>query len=194
MSRHFAYCRVSTAEQTTANQVLEISRSGFDVRSDRVVEESISGAVPAMQRPAFANLVENRMESGDTLIVTKLDRLGRNAGDVRATVDMLAARGVSVLCLAMGCVDLASSVGRLHMQILASIAEFERDMLIERTHAGLERAKQEGKVLGRRRTYTDEQAEQIRAVIANKECSYREAAARFGVSLPAVQRIVAEQK
>jgi len=134
------------------------------------------------------------MESGDTLIVTKLDRLGRNAGDVRATVDMLAARGVSVLCLAMGCVDLASSVGKLHMQILASIAEFERDMLIERTHAGLERAKQEGKVLGRRRTYTDEQAEQIRAVIANKECSYREAAARFGVSLPAVQRIVAEQK
>ena len=101
MARTFAYCRVSTADQTTANQVHEIDAAGFRVESHRVIAETVSGSVPAKQRAGFAKLVD-RLERGDVLIVTKLDRLGRNAMDVRATVETLARGGVKVHCLALG--------------------------------------------------------------------------------------------
>ncbi len=107
MSRTFAYARVSTSDQTTANQLREIEAAGFSVDKRRVVSESISGSVSADQRPGFAKLLD-RMEEGDVLIVTKLDRLGRNAMDVRATVEGLAERGIRVHCLALGGVDLTS--------------------------------------------------------------------------------------
>lgn len=89
------------------------------------------------------------MEKGDVLIVTKLDRLGRNAMDVRATVESLSNAGIRVHCLALGGVDLTSAAGKMTMQVLSAVAEFERDLLIERTHAGINRAKSEGKKLGR---------------------------------------------
>ncbi|MCL1132540.1 recombinase family protein [Shewanella sairae] len=78
MSRVFAYCRVSTLEQTTENQRREIETAGFTVQSQRLIEERISGSVTASERPGFTKLLD-RMENGDILIVTKLDRLGRNA-------------------------------------------------------------------------------------------------------------------
>jgi len=148
MSRVFAYCRVSTADQTTANQLLEISGAGFAIAPHRAIEEVISGSVEAKQRAGWNRLVE-RLESGDVLVVTKLDRLGRNAMDVRSTVEDLANMGIRVHCLALGGVDLTSPAGKMTMQVISAVAEFERDLLIERTHAGLERAKAEGKKLGR---------------------------------------------
>jgi putative DNA-invertase from lambdoid prophage Rac len=66
------------------------------------------------------------METGDVLVVTKLDRLGRNAMDVRATVERLANAGVRVHCLALGGVDLTSPAGRMTMQVIAAVAEFEQ--------------------------------------------------------------------
>ena len=95
MSRVFAYCRVSTLEQTTENQRREIEAAGFAVRPQRLVEEHISGSVAASERPGFARLLD-RMENGDVLIVTKLDRLGRNAMDVRKTVEQLAKSDIRV--------------------------------------------------------------------------------------------------
>ena len=89
------------------------------------------------------------MESGDILVVTKLDRLGRNAMDVRATVEQLASLGVRVHCLALGGVDLTSPAGKMTMQVIAAVAEFERDLLIERTQSGINRAKAAGKQFGR---------------------------------------------
>ncbi|WP_223480901.1 MULTISPECIES: recombinase family protein [unclassified Pseudomonas] len=148
MSRNFLYCRVSTATQFTENQVQEVKAAGFDVQASRVVEETISGSIAAKERPGFQKLLD-RMESGDVLIVTKLDRLGRNAMDVRQTVEHLATSGIRVHCLALGGVDLTSAAGRMTMQVLSAVAEFERDLLIERTQAGLQRAKSEGKKLGR---------------------------------------------
>lgn len=100
MARTFAYCRVSTADQTTDNQVREIEAAGFAIEPRRVIAETVSGSVAAMERAGFAKLVD-RLEDGDVLIVTKLDRLGRNAMDVRATVEALAAIGVRVHCLAL---------------------------------------------------------------------------------------------
>lgn len=148
MSRVFAYCRVSTQDQTTDNQVGEIASAGFAVQPSRVVAETVSGSVPASERPGFGKLLD-RLESGDVLVVTKLDRLGRNAMDVRATVEALTGLGVRVHCLALGGVDLTSPAGKMTMGVIAAVAEFERDLLIERTQAGLTRAKAEGKVLGR---------------------------------------------
>lgn len=86
----FSYCRVSILKQTTENQRREIEAAGFAIRPQRLIEEHISGSVPASERPAFIRLLD-RMESGDVLIVTKLDRLGRNAMDIRKTVEQLAA-------------------------------------------------------------------------------------------------------
>ena len=94
MSRTFPYARVSTADQTTANQTREIEAAGLAVVKRRIVTESICGSDSANQRPGFAKLLDC-MEEGDVSIVTKLDRLdrldrlGRNATGVRATVVML---------------------------------------------------------------------------------------------------------
>jgi putative DNA-invertase from lambdoid prophage Rac len=148
MTRIFAYCRVSTADQTTDNQVQEIASAGFAVTKQRVICETVSGSVPALERKGFAKLLD-RLEESDVLIVTKLDRLGRNAMDVRSTVERLASIGVRVHCLALGGVDLTSPAGRMTMQVINAVAEFERDLLIERTQSGLRRARAEGKTFGR---------------------------------------------
>ena len=187
MTRTFAYCRVSTADQTTDNQVREIAAAGFAVEPKRVVEETVSGSVAAMERAGFAKLVD-RLEAGDVLIVTKLDRLGRNAMDVRATVERLAADGVRVHCLALGGVDLTSAAGKMTMGVLSAVAEFERDLLIERTQAGLTSAKAEGKALGRPSALSKGQQEAVRARRAAGE-SLGILAKEFGVSRAAIQRI-----
>ncbi|MFM0135677.1 recombinase family protein [Caballeronia grimmiae] len=171
MSRTFIYARVSTAEQTPANQVQEIEAAGFKVDKKRIVTETISGSTPASERPGFQKLLE-RIEEGDVLIVTKLDRLGRNAMDVRQTVENLAKMGVRVHCLALGGADLTSAAGKMTMGVLTAVAEFERDLLIERTQAGLQRAKSEGKKLGRPAALSDAQKKQVIERLAAGETVY----------------------
>ena len=187
MSRTFAYCRVSTSDQTTDNQIQEIASAGFTVDPKRVVTETVSGSVAAMERKGFAKLVD-RLEAGDILIVTKLDRLGRNAMDLRATVERLASEGVKVHCLALGGVDLTSAAGKMTMAVIAAVAEFERDLLIERTQAGLVRAKASGKVLGRPQTLTDDEQ---RTIIEKRKqgISLGALAKEYAVSRAAIQRV-----
>lgn len=156
MSRVFAYCRVSTLEQNTENQRREIETAGFAIRPQRLIEEYISGSVAAGERPGFMRLLD-RMENGDVLIVTKLDRLGRNAMDIRKTVELLATSEIRVHCLALGGVDLTSPAGKMTMQVISAVAEFERDLLLERTHAGIARAKASGKRFGRPPVLSEEQ-------------------------------------
>ena len=187
MPRTFAYCRVSTADQTTDNQVREIEGAGFAVDAKRVVTETVSGSVVAMERKGFAKLVD-RLEADDVLIVTKLDRLGRNAMDLRSTVDMLAAQGVRVHCLALGGVDLTSAAGRMTMGVIAAVAEFERDLLIERTQAGLSRAKAAGKALGRPQALSNDQQEAIRKDRA-AGVSLGVLSKQYAVSRAAIQRV-----
>lgn len=185
--RVFAYCRVSTADQTTDNQVHEIRAAGFDVEPRRTITECVSGSVPAMERAQFKQLVA-RLDWDDVLIVTKLDRLGRNAMDVRATVERLAYEKVRVHCLALGGVDLTSAAGKMTMAVINAVSEFERDLLIERTHAGLRRAKAEGKSLGRPMALS---ADQQRQVLEARQSgvSLGKLAERFGVSRAAIQRV-----
>ena len=148
MSRTFAYCRVSTIEQSAENQKREIQAAGFNIEPFRIIEEKISGSVAMKKRPNFIRLLD-RLEPGDVLVVTKLDRLGRDAIDIRSTVELIEQSGIKVYCLALGGVDLTSAAGKMTMQIISAVAEFERDLLIERTQLGIQRAKANGKKLGR---------------------------------------------
>jgi putative DNA-invertase from lambdoid prophage Rac len=148
LSRTFAYARVSTAGQTTENQIREIAAAGFAVEPHRVVSETVSGSEAIARRRGFSRLLD-RMEHGDALVVTRLDRLGRDAIDVSTTVGKLAHMGVRVHCLALGGVDLTSSAGRMTMGVINAVAQFERDLLVERTQSGLTRARAQGKKLGR---------------------------------------------
>ncbi|MDZ3934433.1 recombinase family protein [Escherichia marmotae] len=155
MSRIFAYCRVSTLEQTTENQRREIESAGFNVRPQRIIEEQISGSVAASERPGFNRLLD-RLESGDVLIVTKLDRLGRNAMDIRKTVEQLTESGIRVHCLALGGVDLTSPAGKMTMQVISAVAEFERDLLLERTYS-----REAGTRFGRPPVLNEEQKQKV---------------------------------
>lgn len=186
MSRVFAYVRVSTGQQTSDNQVLEIEAAGFRLEPRRVIAETVSGSTAAMEREGFRRLMD-RLEGDDVLVVTKLDRLGRNAMDVRATVERLAEMQVRVHCLALGGVDLTSPAGKMTMAVITAVAEFERDLLVERTQAGLSRAKAQGKKLGRPQTLTTEQRDIIRQR-RQEGASLGLLANEFGVSRSLIQR------
>lgn len=204
MSRVFAYCRVSSATQTTENQVLELKQAGFDIKPGRVTRETVSGSQAARARPEFAKLLD-RLEPGDVLVVTKLDRLGRSALDVRTVVDELAVLGkdahdaakkngdplppvgVRVHCLALGGVDLTSPTGRMTMQVINAVAEFELDLLKERTHSGLSRAREQGKKFGRPSALSAEQAQEVRKRLAHESVSAL--AREFKVGRATVQRL-----
>jgi len=168
MSRIFAYARVSTIEQTPENQLQEIEAAGFKVEPHRIVAETVSGSVAIARRKGFARLLD-KMERCDVLIVTKLDRLGRDAIDVSTTVARLEKQGIRVHCLALGGVDLTSSAGKLTMGVINAVAQFERDLLIERTQSGLARAKAQGKPLGRPSALSPDQQALVRARIAEGE-------------------------
>ncbi|MCW1383925.1 recombinase family protein [Novosphingobium sp. KCTC 2891] len=187
MSRVFAYCRVSTGDQTPDNQILEIQAAGFQLEPRRVIAETVSGSTTAMERAGFRKLMD-RLDWDDVLVVTKLDRLGRNAMDVRATVERLAEMNVRVHCLALGGVDLTSPAGKMTMSVIAAVAEFERDLLVERTQAGLSRAKAQGKKLGRPSSLTEEQRENARN-LRRQGVSLGVLAKEFGVSRSAIQRL-----
>lgn len=187
MSRTFAYARVSTIDQETQNQIAEIAAAGFKVEPHRIITETVSGSVAIAQRAEFARLLE-KMEQGDVLIVTKLDRLGRDAIDVARTVADLEERGIRVHCLALGGVDLTSSAGKLTMGVINAVAQFERDLLIERTQAGLARARADGKRMGRPPALSDDDQELVRvALMVGKPVA---AIARdMGVSRQTIMRV-----
>lgn len=187
MSRIFAYARVSTSDQETQNQVAEIAAAGFRVEPHRIITETISGSVAIAQRPEFTRLLD-KMEQGDVLIVTKLDRLGRDAIDVSSTVANLEQMGIRVHCLALGGVDLTSSAGKLTMGVINAVAQFERDLLIERTQAGIARAKAEGKRMGRPPALSPDDQEFVRVALAVGK-PVAAIAREFGVSRQTIMRL-----
>jgi putative DNA-invertase from lambdoid prophage Rac len=164
MPRTFAYVRVSTAGQTSANQIREIEAAGFTVAPRRVVSETVSGSSAIEQRRGFMRLMD-KLEQDDVLIVTKLDRLGRNAIDV----------------------DLTSAAGKMTMGVINAVAQFERDLLIERTQSGLKRAKADGAILGRPATLDDQQRAFVKAKLA-EGLSVSELARRLGTSRQTIMR------
>jgi len=163
----FGYGRVSTREQTTENQRLEIEAAGFKV-DYWFTDEGISGKTHATQRPQFVAMVD-KIRDGETLVVSRLDRLGRDAEDVLRTVRTLSERKIEVIVLQLGKLDLGSSAGKLMLTMLSAVAEMERSLLVERTQSGLARAKAEGKTLGRPSKTTPAQREEMKGKYAAGE-------------------------
>ena len=185
MSRTFAYCRVSTSEQATENQIVAIRQAGYDILDSRVISETVSGGVQAMQRKGFADMVTHKLEKGDRLVVLKLDRLGRDNIDVQQTIAMLVDKDIDVVSLDLPVRNLASSEGKLMLQMFSAFAEFEKSRIIERTREGLARAKTEGKKLGRPAAVdTVKRVQEAKA----KGLSQSKTALELGLSLPTIKR------
>ncbi|KQQ89155.1 recombinase family protein [Massilia sp. Leaf139] len=185
----FGYGRVSTKEQTTENQRREIEAAGYAIEFWHA-DEGVSGKVSASQRPQFAKML-GQIRDGETLVVTKLDRLGRDAHDVGTTIKALAIRRIEVIVLQLGKLDLTSAAGKLMLTMLAAVAEMERDLLVERTQSGLARARAEGKTLGRPTSTTEEQrAAMVSQFRGGKGDSISALARNFGISRASVLRIV----
>ncbi|HCU06556.1 MAG TPA: resolvase [Holosporales bacterium] len=187
MPRNFSYVRVSTIEQNPDNQIKEIESAGFIIEPHRIIKETVSGSMPISRRKGFMRLLD-KMEARDVLIVTKLDRLGRDAIDVSQTLGKLEKMNIRVHCLALGGVDLTSSAGKMTMGIINVVAQFERDLLIERTQSGLARAKSDGRILGRPKVLSEEKIYQaLRQIEQGK--SVASIARHFNISRQTIMRI-----
>lgn len=181
MSAVIAYVGVSTDDQTAENQ-----RQSIEARysvSKWFKEEGVSGAVPAVQRPAMAQLLAYVRE-GDTVVVSAIDRLGRNTIDVLTTVETLQVKGVSLVSMREG-FDLATPVGRLMLTVLAAVAEMEREYIKIRQMAGIERARSEGMNLGREKVIDDNTVAKWRH---DNTASIKATAEHFGISTASVKR------
>lgn len=182
----FAYGRVSTNQQTAENQRLEIINAGFGI-DYWFADEGISGKVCADQRPQFSRMLD-KIRDNETIIVSKLDRLGRDSIDVLKTVQSLTERNIKIIVIQLGKTDLSSPTGKLLLTMLVAVASMERDLLIERTQAGLMRAKAEGKRLGRPSKTTPEQKAEI-FLRRNSTESVSSLAREFGVSRATILNI-----
>jgi len=142
-----AYMRVSTEKnQTTDNQRKAILDAGFSV--DKFYsEDGVSGSIKATERPVFAQMI-SLMTAGDQLIITMIDRLGRSASDILNVIEMFKVMGVRVRVLQFDGMDITSSMGKMVLTCMAAMSELERNILVERVHAGLERTKAQGTILG----------------------------------------------
>lgn len=185
MSRLFAYCRVSTHDQTVENQIIAIQNSGYVIRNDRIIFEVVSGKTPAMQREAFKRLVEHSLEAGDTLVVLKLDRLGRDAIDVQTTVNEILNKSIKLIVLDLPEPDLSTSNGKLLVGMFSVFAEFERNRISERTKEGQRRAIAQGKVIGRPKAKkTTERVSEAKS----EGLSQSKVAKKLGLSIATVKR------
>lgn len=176
------YARVSTGEQDLALQRDALKAAG----ADRLFEDTASGA--KTDRPALAQaLVYAR--AGDVLVVWKLDRLGRSLPHLIETVRNLDTRGVGLRSLTEQ-IDTSTPNGRLIFHIFAALAEFERDIIRERTRAGLTAAHARGRRGGRKPVLNDEKLRRARALIASG-LTVREAAGRLKVGKSALYAALA---
>jgi len=181
----FAYGRVSTDEQTAENQLIEITKAGYAIDARYwFADEGVSGKVPAMERPQFTKMLD-KIREGELLVVSKIDRLGRDAVDVLQTVSSLQDMGVKVIVLQLGNIDLTSPAGKMMLTMLSAVAEMERSLIVERTKAGQARAWAEGKTKGRPSKTTPEQRQEIIAKL-QQNISVSAVAREYGISRASV--------
>ncbi|MEP6987112.1 MAG: recombinase family protein [Chloroflexota bacterium] len=168
------YARVSTQEQDPALQLDALAQTPCD----KVFTEKASGA--QRDRPQLMAALEY-MREGDTLVVWKLDRLARSLRQLIETVDMLEKRGIGFRSLTEA-IDTTSPGGKLVFHIFASLAEFERDIIRERTKAGLAAARARGKIGGRPTALAHADLAAAKALLRDPNITVEEAAHRIGVS------------
>lgn len=180
------YARVSTDKQDEARQLSALKAEGI---RHVYTDHAVSGAKTS--RPEFDKMLE-ALESGDTVVVAELDRLGRNTGHVITTITELRERGIHVRSIADG-VDSSTDMGEVMMQILAVFAGMERRFIQRRTRAGLAEARAQGRVGGRPRALTSDSAA-LAIRLSDEGKPVREIAKVLKVSEPTVYRYLAASR
>src|SRR5499425_1137252 len=158
----YGYARVSTDDQNTALQRAALKRAGC---TTLFTDEGLSGAT--VKRPALTRCLKV-LRPGDTLIVWKLDRLGRNLRDLITLLDELRTQGIKFRSLTEH-IDTETAAGRAMWQMIGVLAELERSLITERTRAGVQAAKQRGVKFGRKRKLGASQVEHARRLIEKGE-------------------------
>jgi DNA invertase Pin-like site-specific DNA recombinase len=174
MNQRIGYARVSTEDQH-----LDLQRDALQQAGCRVIyEEAASGKSAA--RPELEQC-RKALRSGDTLVVWRLDRLGRSLPDLVRIVAELEQNGISFESLTEK-VETGGAAGRPVVQIFAALAEFERNLIHERTHAGLAAARARGRSGGRKPKLGEKQLREIKALLRDPDIQVAEVARRYGVS------------
>lgn len=189
----YGYCRVSTRKQLTDGNSLQAQAEEIKVRYENaeVIEEQYTGT--STDRPIFTELVQ-KLNAGDTLVVTKLDRLARNTVEGIQVVENLFAKGVAVHVLNVGLLE-NTTMGKFFLTTLLAVAEMERNTIIERTQAGKEVAKTKaGFKDGRPRKYTQTQLDIALDLIENKKKSYTQVEQEMKISKSTLVRAMRARK
>lgn len=173
------YARVSTTDQNLALQKEALEKAGCE----RIYEDTISGT--KVERPGLTKAFD-MLRSGDTLVVWKLDRLGRSVKHLITLVGDLNAEGVHFKSLTDS-IDTSTPSGRFFFHVMASLAEMERELIIERTRAGLEVARALGRKGGRKRSMTDSKIDSAKKLLFGG-VPPRDVAKDLGVSLATLYR------
>jgi DNA invertase Pin-like site-specific DNA recombinase len=160
LGRLIGYARVSTSEQDTKLQFDALTRAGC---GEIHREQGVSGTVAAANRPVLGKLL-SALQPGDTLVVWRLDRLGRSMIDLEQTITALKDRGVGFKSVTES-IDTTTAVGKMVFQIMGAFAEFERNLIAERTKAGLQAVRDRGQKLGPARKMPDERLDRAIALI-----------------------------
>lgn len=174
------YARVSTTDQNPDAQTDQLTAYGCE----KLFIDTTSGTLSA--RPSLTMLLDY-VRAGDTVVVTKLDRLGRSVKHLEELSAVLSAKDVALVAISQG-IDTTSAGGRLFFHMLAAIAEFEHDLIVERTKDGLSAARARGRKGGAKQKVTPLMAEQMRAMYEKKDVTAQDVADAFGVSRATVYR------
>lgn len=187
----YGYARVSTAKQMkNGNSIEDQTKALRDAGAQEIIADSYTGT--KMDRPNFTALLE-RLQPGDKLIVTKLDRFARTAVDGGTIVRELHSKGIVIHILNMGIAD-DTPMGKLMVTMLLAFAEFERDMIVERTQTGKAIARANGKqVDGRPKKFTRAQREHALHLLEGGN-SYTEVEKMTGISKSTLIRLMRERK
>ena len=180
------YARVSTNEQETAAQVTALKAAGCE----RIYREKASGG--RWDRPELQRLLD-QLRKGDVLVVWKLDRLSRSLRDVLIIMERLAEAKAGFRSLTEA-IDTTTPAGRMMMQMVGAFAEFERAMLRERTKVGLEAARREGRIGGRRPKLTPQQQGEIVRMVSRGNKTAADAARLFSVHPATVARLLSRAR
>lgn len=174
------YARVSTEQQGTEAQLPDLKRAGCK----RIYQEKMSGGT--IERPELEKCLD-RLENGDTLVVWRLDRLGRSIRDLLQIVDRLDKGGINFISLTEK-FDTSTAAGRLVFHFFAALTQFEKELIRERTMAGLSSARARGRVGGRKKLLSPQQVRVARTMWDSQEHTRHQIAAHFGVSAPTIDR------
>lgn len=176
------YARVSTEQQETEAQLPELRKAGCR----RIYEETIGGGT--MKRPELEKCLE-RLEKGDTLVVWRLDRLGRSIRDLLQIVDRLDKSGINFISLKER-FDTSTAAGRLVFHFFAALTQFEKELIRERTMAGLSSARARGRLGGRKKVLTTQQMRVVKTMWDSREHTRHEIASHFTVSVATIDRVL----